>query len=787
LTGFEKEGHQPLRLTSQPLLVLDENGDIHDASRGACEMFGYSREELVSMSLFDIYGRPTIRKERQETLRPILEAGEGSFEAEMKDKEGSILQVRVEAEVLEADGERAMLARLREISGEKQERDELTARLAFLQGAFEGPESPCLLVDGGGRVVAAGSAAARLLKRDAADLKGEAFENLLEKGVVGRELLDLFRSCTAGNPVDSVEFILEEDGEERVIRALAEPVEEGEGERGCLMILEDVTLQRRRLREAEESRDLYHSLVENSPEGIYLVDREGDFIFANRRMCEMLGREAGGLVGDSLLGFIEEDQMDQLKGYFRSKVAGLYAPPLRIDLHAGERSIPVEMDCSLLESGEEITGILGVVRDLTWRLDLEEENRLYRASLESLCALARAVSSSSDFHQCLEGSLQALIDGLGGQAGALLLMEERSDQLELATARGLEPTAVEFLQEKGAVLREGSVGMVLRRREALRAGSGEAEGDIQEELLAVGRECVVGFPVGAEERLSGIVLIYGEEDSLLPASRETLAAMGDVLQVGIARARLLGNISDVLEKEAMINLELRAAERIKEQFVELVDEKLRQPVQRLRAFIDNLQKGWSRFSPAAIDDYFRELSWEMADLERMIDRLLLLSAEESNRLRLEIAPFEITSLLEKVAQIFVSRSGEHEIELELPPYMLIVEADQSLLEHVLVNLMDNAIRFSPEGGPVRLALEEKEKEVVISVRDQGLGFTEEEREHLFEKFAKPLRREKEEMAGLGLGLYLSRVVVEAHGGRVELVSRAGEGSTIFVILPKRRR
>jgi signal transduction histidine kinase len=77
--------------------------------------------------------------------------------------------------------------------------------------------------------------------------------------------------------------------------------------------------------------------------------------------------------------------------------------------------------------------------------------------------------------------------------------------------------------------------------------------------------------------------------------------------------------------------------------------------------------------------------------------------------------------------------------------------------------------------------------VVILVKDEGLGFTDDEKQHLFEKFQKPLRREKEELTGLGLGLYLSRTVVELHGGRIDLISRPDEGSTFFVVLPKRRR
>jgi PAS domain S-box-containing protein len=787
MMDFVDGQEQILRKTRDPLLLMDESGDILDASDGACSLLGYDREELVNMSLFDLYQRPTIRKERQETFRPILKEGTGDFEAWIRNNDGQDFPARIAAQSLEVEGGTLILALMQDISGEVEEENVLRREAEWLRGALADIEEAMLILDLDGTV--------RMVNRDAADLAGRTREELegqlgwtvFENHELEQAIHEIFQSCMKGEEAEGREVVLEMAEEPLRIALSARSLLREEKLDGCMIRLRNITRETAVLKDLEESCELYRNLVEGAPEGIYLVDREGAFIYANDHLREMLGKNREDLVLGSILDFIEPEQMDILKGYFRSRVAGLYAPPLRIDLRLEEKLVPVEMDCSLLEAEGEITGILGVVRDLTWRADLDMESRDCQVARDLIYSVAGVFVAVEGFEPCMEESLRVMVEHLGGDAGVLYGYDVDRDHLDILADTGLDESAIGYLQEKSLILREGCVGQILKRGESLQLAGEEMEGELLEELLAVRRQHVAAFPFGSGERLNGLAVVYSSEDGGLPDNRELYTALGDIFHISLNRAHLLDNLAEVCEKEALVDMELREAERIKNEFVSLVDEKLRAPVQRLRSFIENLERGWSHFSPAAIDDYFLQLRWEMTDLERIIDRLLLLSAQESGHLKLEVSPFEVTNLLEKVAQIFVSRSVEHEIELELPPYMLIIEADQALMESVFMSLMDNAIRFSPQGGTVRLSLNEKDRDVVILVKDEGLGFTDDEKDHIFEKFQKPLRREKEELTGLGLGLYLSRTVVELHGGRIDLISRPDEGSTFFVVLPKRRR
>ena len=207
---------------------------------------------------------------------------------------------------------------------------------------------------------------------------------------------------------------------------------------GCILFMRNITRETEVLQELEETRELYQNLVENSPEGMFLVDREGSFLFVNHQLRQMLGRSQEDLVSSSILDFIEPEQMDMLKGYFRSKVAGLYAPPLRIDLSLELKLVPVEMDCSLLEVDGEITGILGVLRDLTWRADLDKESLTCQAARDLIYDVARIFVAADDFDKCMGESLRVIVEHLGGEAGALYSYDAAADHLDMIADIGLD-------------------------------------------------------------------------------------------------------------------------------------------------------------------------------------------------------------------------------------------------------------------------------------------------------------------------------------------------------------
>jgi signal transduction histidine kinase len=167
-------------------------------------------------------------------------------------------------------------------------------------------------------------------------------------------------------------------------------------------------------------------------------------------------------------------------------------------------------------------------------------------------------------------------------------------------------------------------------------------------------------------------------------------------------------------------------------------------------------------------------------LQRLIDDLMLASQIQADRLTVAL---EETDLLAAASRAVTHLGvGDLAIRVEAPEQPLVVLADQNHLGQVLTNLLTNAVKYSPEGSEVTVRLSRQGNEALVSVIDQGVGIPPEDIPHLFDRFYR-VRGTAGRVPGLGLGLYICRRIVEAHGGRIDVESEPGHGSTFTMALP----
>ena len=169
-------------------------------------------------------------------------------------------------------------------------------------------------------------------------------------------------------------------------------------------------------------------------------------------------------------------------------------------------------------------------------------------------------------------------------------------------------------------------------------------------------------------------------------------------------------------------------------------------------------------------------------LALILDNLLELSRYQAKRLVLAFERVQVAAIAGAVASTALQQYPDHRLVLDLPREMPLVSADRVRVERVLHNLIDNAIKYSPEGGEISVAAKRDGKFLVVSVKDHGVGISPEDQSKLFEPFQRlePTRRS---MQGIGLGLVVCRRLVEAHGGKIWVESERAKGSTFRFTLP----
>jgi PAS domain S-box-containing protein len=232
--------------------------------------------------------------------------------------------------------------------------------------------------------------------------------------------------------------------------------------------------------------------------------------------------------------------------------------------------------------------------------------------------------------------------------------------------------------------------------------------------------------------------------------------------------------------------EERALDELKSDFVATVSHELRTPLAAIYGCARTLLRPDLRLAEEERMNLLEIVAQESERLTRIVSDILLANQIDAGRLRLKEQELDIVGLVrEVVAEYEASLTGSEDITLELlsPDSLAPVSGDEDRLRQVLLNLIDNAVKYSPDGGRVEVALEARDSGVRIAVRDEGLGIPHGEEQRIFGKFYRVDPHQTRGVGGTGLGLYISRELVRRMEGRVSVDSREGHGSTFIVDLP----
>jgi PAS domain S-box-containing protein len=234
---------------------------------------------------------------------------------------------------------------------------------------------------------------------------------------------------------------------------------------------------------------------------------------------------------------------------------------------------------------------------------------------------------------------------------------------------------------------------------------------------------------------------------------------------------------------------LKELDKMKSDFVSNVSHELRTPLTSIKGSVDNMLDGLTGSLNEKQVRYLARIKSNADRLSRLINDLLDLSRIESGRVEVRSTTLTLTALAEEVAEHLKSLAAEKLIRIEVPSPdpKITVWADRDKVTQVLINLIGNAVKFTPQNGKVTVALEKKGDDYVqISIDDTGPGILPEEKNKIFSKFYQFADIDKQKPKGSGLGLAISKALVEMHGGRIWVESEVGKGSTFYFTLPARQ-
>ena len=393
--------------------------------------------------------------------------------------------------------------------------------------------------------------------------------------------------------------------------------------------------------------------------------------------------------------------------------------------------------------------------------------RLISGSLGEIAGVAKRFAAGD-----LSSRIPVRSSGEIGELSATLnaMADELGRRVRDAELRRLELEAAFSNMAEAVVVTDGA-GVIARmnpRARALLLAPGGASG-----------ERLMDMPGGPELSAAALKALAGG----LPVSSETLSGSGIVLSVTASPIREQGIIGGCVVVARDITAE-RRLEAMRRDFVANVSHELRTPLTAINGYVETLLDG-ALEDKAHAREFLGVIGEQAKRLDNIVSDLLKLSRLESGASLLEKSEVDLKALADRLLAGFPARFVAGPVKVSnLIPAGLLARADSARLEQVFVNLLDNAVKFTPAGGSVEISAQGLHDAVKVLVRDDGPGIPAEHLPRLFERFYRVDKARSRELGGTGLGLSIVRHIIELHGGSVGVESAEGKGSAFWFTIPK---
>jgi signal transduction histidine kinase/HAMP domain-containing protein len=400
------------------------------------------------------------------------------------------------------------------------------------------------------------------------------------------------------------------------------------------------------------------------------------------------------------------------------------------------------------------------------------------SELSSLLSVSEILTSTHDLASLLNVVLAKAVEVIpGADGGALLLRTDANGGLSVYTAG--KPNKNAAWKEIMASILDlppdldsfGSGGNGHTRLAAKVAGAANVESPARSHIRA---------NVSHRDRDIGCIVMMNLSDpsAFTDSDQKLLQGIADYTAIAIERAQLA--------KQAEDSRAVYEADRLRAQFISSVSHELRSPLTLIKGYSTSLLREDVDWKDTEKREFLQVIDEKTDVLRDLIDKILQSAKLEAGALKLEREPVLVPQLARRLIEDRELKVKRHRFKLDFSPSFPVVEADVRCTEQVLRNLLQNAVKYSPEGSEVIISGHEEDGSIVVGVQDSGIGISPDDQARIFERFYRVDSPAVHSTGGSGLGLSIVKGHVEAHGGRVWVESTLGKGSNFYFSLPIER-
>lgn len=577
-----------------------------------------------------------------------------------------------------------------------------------------------------------------------------------------------------GKRVNQIETIrIDKWGKEIPISVTVSPLKDASGKIiGASKVARDISDKL----QVKEKQAMLSAIVESSDDAIVSKDLNGTIMSWNRGAQEIFGYREEEVIGKSITILIPEERLQEEDVILNRIISGNKIDHFEtIRRHKSGREIPVSITVSpIKDSRGKIVGASKVARDISTQVESQVAMENYIKNLETLNSVGKSISEKLDVKGILQRVVDATTKLTGAAYGTFLYRnsEEKEGGLRFfttsenpAASGGLDNViSADVFDALFTLKRVMRIDNINNPHDQHKKGFSF---DIPNENSSLKSYLAVPLISKSGDVIGG--LLFGHHEANAFSEEHELMVVNVAAQavVSLENSKLFEQVKSLSAK--------------KDEFIALASHELKTPLTTIKGYLQVL----SKLKQESMPQHFLNKSLNQVDkLNTLVDDLLNMSRIEAGQLNFNLEVFDLREMLQDLIDTFTYSSQTHKVIKNLGNSAAIIEGDKQRIEQAVLNLLTNAIKYSPSAEAIFVSLEVAQPSIKVRVKDEGIGLTEDQRKQLFKRFYRA--EDTSGISGLGLGLYLTKQIIDRHQGIIDVSSEYGKGSEFCFTLPRKK-
>jgi PAS domain S-box-containing protein len=545
---------------------------------------------------------------------------------------------------------------------------------------------------------------------------------------------------------------------------------------GSVLDMTDHKLQEEQLKESAERQARLAAIVSTSDDTIVSKTLQGMITSWNAAAERMFGYTEQEVLGKHISLIIPPDRLHEEDLIIsRISTGGKIDHFETVRLAKDGREVPISLSISpIMDAAGQIIGASKIARDISRQKEYEDKFQRYTRNVEILNTVGKLVTESLDIEAILQRVTDASTQVTGAAFGAFFYnrLDERGESYMLFTLSGAPREAFEKfgMPRNTAIFNPTFSGEEIVRSADItkdpRYGHNRPHHGMPKGHLPVVSYLAVPVISKSGSVIGGLFYGHPEPDRFTEEHEKLVSGIANQASVALDNAKLYEEVQNLNAK--------------KDEFIGLASHELKTPITSLSGFLQIIGK---RMPEADANKPFVDKALKQTErLSALIGDLLDVTKIESGQLPLTYSTFDLVGLVRDLIEQLQFTTRTHHIAFHSEATELVISADRQRLEQVIINLLSNAIKYSPRADLVKVSVTGDSERATIQVQDFGMGIALEQQGRIFSRFYR-VEGVEDHISGLGIGLYISKEIVNRHKGQLTVESETGKGSVFTIELP----